>query len=431
MLKTEFQLFRFSLPLILIGIATIFDCGQLAAESNWNRFRGENGSGILPECIVPLPWEESDIAWKVQLPGKGNGSPIIQGDHVYVLSGHAESAERYVLAFDLVTGKELWRKSFPSEVHSLHVKSSYGSCTPCSDENAVYVAWGTPAGLIVKAFSHDGVELWSQDFGRHISRHGFGGSPMRVGNLLILLDSQDARELPAGVAPGESKLVAMEASTGKKVWQIPRVTTNACYGVPAIAKGGDGKDMLLLGETAEGFFAVDPQSGKQLWKNGVFSKRVVSSPLVVGNLVFNTEGSGGGGNILFAIDMNKNNELAFKITSAAPYVPTPVALGNLLFLWADNGIVSCLELPSGEVVWQKRVGGNVSSSPVIAGNKLIGTAEDGKVTILAASRDYKVLGEESLGENSKSTPALNTDCILFRTNSQLIRIGLPKSSQQP
>ena len=400
-----------------------------SAETNWNRFRGENGQGMIAETSVPLPWKDSDIAWTVRLPGKGNGSPIIQGNNIYILSADPGTAERYVLSFDLDTGKERWRKSYPSVVHKMHDRSSYASSTPCADDDAVYVTWGSPNSVLVKAFSHSGEELWTRDLGRSVSQHGFGGSPMLYEGRLILLNSQDALELPEGVPPGQTTVVALDVKTGKTVWETPRETTRVCYGVPAILKDESGRDLLVMAETGDGIFALDARTGAPAWNRKTFTKRSVSSTVVVGDLVIGTEGSGGGGNVLFAVDARRNHELVFDVRKAAPYVPTPVAKGDLMFLWSDNGIVSCIQVPSGELVWSQRVGGNVSSSPVIAGDKLIGIADDGTVTILAADRTFKELGQVKLGEMTRSTPALREDCMLLRTDSRLIRVGRTSEAQ--
>ncbi len=104
------------------------------------------------------------------------------------------------------------------------------------------------------------------------------------------------------------------------------------------------------------------KTGSPAWNRKTFTKRCVSSPVIIGDLVIGTEGSGGGGNMLFAIDTKRNHEMVFELRKAAPYVPTPVGRGNLMFLWDDKGIASCISMPSGEVVWTERIGGNVSSS---------------------------------------------------------------------
>ncbi len=396
-----------------------------SAVADWNRFRGENGAGVLDQCTVPLPWNTSDVAWKITLPGKGNGSPIVANGQVFLMSADETTAQRFALAFDLKTGKEVWRKTFDSQLHKVHARSSFASCTPCCNADAVYFAWAAPDNLTIKAFKHNGDELWTKDFGRYVSAHGFAGSPILVDDKLILANSQDAEELPVGVAPGDSSIIALDSKSGAIIWETPRKSVRTCYGAPSVFEVA-GKKALVFAETGDGLFALDVATGKQLWNNKVFTKRSVSCPIIVGDLAIGTEGSGGGGNILFGVNLKGDHELKFEIKRAAPYVPTPVAKGESLYLWADNGIVSCLDATSGETIWSERVGGNVSSSPVIAGDKLIGISETGTVTILSASRSYQKLGTIELGETTRSTPMLSEDYILLRTDTQLICIGKPK-----
>lgn len=395
------------------------------ARADWSRFRGENGQGVIDQCKVPLPWTDSDVAWKINLPGKGNGSPIVFGNKVFIMSAEAES-KRHALAYDLATGKELWRKSFATAKHGVHSKSSYASSTPCANANSVFFAWASPENLTVKAFSHDGVEQWTKDFGRYISSHGFGGSPIVVDDKLILSNNQDAEELPEGVAPGDSSVVALDVKTGNVIWQTPRKSVRTSYGVPSVLEE-DGQKVLIFAETGDGVFALDAATGRQLWNNKVFTKRSVSCPVIVGDIAISTEGSGGGGNILFGVNLKGNHELAFEIKNTiAPYVPTPVAKGELLFLWADKGIVTCASATNGETFWSERIGGNVSTSPVIAGDKLIGIDEEGTVTILSASRSFQQLGKVKLGETTRSTPLVAENYLLIRTDTKLICIGKPQ-----
>ncbi len=409
---------------------TIFTCFAFSFQSDpvaaeWTRFRGPNGEGVIERCSVPMPWTASDVAWTIDLPGKGNGSPIVAGGKVFLMSADATTAERYALAFDLASGKELWRKTFTSQFHKVHARSSFASCTPCARADSVFFVWASPENLTVKAFSHTGDEMWTKDFGRYVSAHGFAGSPVLVDDKLILANSQDAEELPPGVAPGDSSVVALDAKSGKTVWETPRKSVRTCYGAPSVATA-DGKKAVVFAETGDGMFALDVATGTQLWNNKIFTKRSVSCPIVVGDLAIGTEGSGGGGNILFGIALNGSHETKFEIKRAAPYVPTPVAKGESLFLWSDNGIVSCLDLTDGKIMWSERIGGNVSSSPVIAGDKLIGISESGTVTIISASRSFQKLGSIELGDTIRSTPMLDENYLLLRTDSKLICVGKPK-----
>ncbi|MFO0924676.1 MAG: PQQ-binding-like beta-propeller repeat protein [Pirellulales bacterium] len=419
-----FNLFASLRPSILgvFGLAMASPC--MAIENDWTRFRGPNGSGVAAQSTVPLPWAPNQVRWKVELPGEGNGSAVVWNDHYFLMSADPATAERHVLCGNIKSGKVVWKKSFPSKPHPLHKRSSYASSTPCVDDKLVYFTWADPDNVFVKAFSHDGEEKWHREMGRYVSQHGFGTSPIRVNDLLVFANSQDIEELPAGVEPGEDHLVALEAATGKTRWQSERKASRVCYGVPCVTQDEKGNTILLSANTVEGFYAVDAASGKTLWSRSGFSKRVCSSAVLSGNILLSSEGSGGGGNVLFATEAKPNGKELFRINKAAPYVPTPVILGSLAFLWADNGIVSCIDLDKqGQVLWTQRIGGDVSASPVVVRDRLIGISQEGLVTILAASDKFEKLGEINLEETCRSTPAVTKDALLIRTNKHLICIG--------
>ncbi len=397
---------------------------SLAQDATWGRLRGPNGSGVVEQCSVPLPWNASDIKWQIELLGTGCSSPVVAGNRIFIMSGNQSTAERHLQAFDLTSGEQVWSKSIPGQRTRLHKKNKYGSSTPCATADAVYFAWGSDEVTLL-ATDHDGNELWRRDLGRFISQHGFGASPTVVDGKVILFNSQAAEQLPAGVEPGVSRVMAFDAKTGDDIWQTPRTTTRTCYGIPASFKDPvSGRNALLFANTGDGMFALDVENGKQLWNTPVFEKRSVSCPIVVGDLGIGSEGSGGGGNIVYAVNLkDPSHKVAFKIERAAAYVPSPIAYHDLLFTWSDKGIVGCVSLPDGRLVWNKRVGGNFSSSPVIAGDKLIGISEDGVVTILAASKKFEKLGEVKLGEDSSATPLVAADHLLIRTDKHLMRIG--------
>lgn len=396
------------------------DSSLLGGDNDWTRFRGPNGSGVRNDCSVKLPWT-TDRVTTVKLPGVGNGSPVIVGNFAYLLSANADDATRYLVAIDLEKGKTAWTKSFPSTKHRLHQFSSYASGTPCADDQAIYVAWGEPEHLFVKAFSFSGEELWSRDLGRYVSQHGFGSSPILVDDKVILLNSQDAQELEPGVEPGTDTMIAFDRRTGKTVWESPLPPTRVCYGVPAIRKEGS-VTQLICSTTAKGIFAMDASTGKELWNHDCFTQRVCSSLLLVGDIAISTHGSGGGrDNRLVAYDIAKKTE-RFRINRAAPYVPTPVEHDGKLYLWADAGIASCVDMNEGKVLWTERIGGDYSSSPVIVGNLLMNTSHTGTVTFVGLGDKFKKVATVELGQTVRSTPAITNDKILLRTDSELLII---------
>lgn len=397
---------------------------SVQGQSTWSQFRGPNNAGSVERCNVPLPWKDSDIKWKVNLAGKGNASPIIWSNTAYLVSSNTEANQRVLQAIDIRSGKQTWSKTFELTQHKVHQKNGFATGTPCADENGVYLAYGDPQLVKLVALSHGGEKLWEKELGSFVGQHGFGASPVVHQGTVILWISQDAEQLPPGQAPGDSRILAFDAKTGQPKWNTSRIATRTCYGTPTLFQADSGP-ALMFANTAEGFFALDLATGKPLWNRQAFTQRSVSCPMIVGDIAIATEGAGSGKNALFAVSMRGDHERLFTLDKNIPYVPTPVVKGNLVFLWSDKGIVSCMSLPKGEILWSERVGGNVFSSPVIIGDKLVGTAEDGTVTVLSASSTFKNIGSISLGEDTRATPAITENYILIRTESKLICVGNP------
>jgi len=424
MLRPTSRTLSLTVPQLILGAwISLFSTQPIAGQSvGWERFRGPNGNGVQPTTSAPIPWTDKDIRWKIEVPGSGNSSPVVWKERAYIFTANPTDATRQLLAIDLKTGATIWQKTFPSDSHTLHQRSSYASSTPVVNEQGVFIAWGVPTHVNVQAFSHDGDKIWERDLGRYVSQHGFGTSPIIVDEKLILLNSQDAEELPEGVEPGKSSVIALDLKTGETQWENARITTRVCYGVPCVINQ-NGKTLILAAGTTEGFYAIDAQTGKTEWEFPAFDKRVVSSAVLDSGLLLSSCGSGGGGNSLIAISILGKPQEVYRVQRAAPYVPTPVISAPWVFLWADNGIVTCLELKTGKTQWQERIGGNVSSSPVIAGDRLIGISEDGVVTVLKAGPKFEKLGEIRLDDTIRSTPAITANEVLLRTDRYLICVG--------
>lgn len=386
----------------------------------WTRFRGPNGNGNS-DYEITAQWADDDYNWVIDLPGIGHSSPVIWGDRLFVQSADPEKGTQFVVCIDSASGKKLWTKDFTSAPYHIHVRNSLASSTPTVDEQAVYIAWATPDQIRVHALTHAGESIWSrEDLGPFESSHGFGTSPIVVGDMLVLSNLQ----MPSKDRGAEtSSVMAFDKNTGNVRWTTARTSGQASYSVPCLHDGINGEPELLLCSTTHGMFGLDLASGKENWAvKDAFSMRTISSPIVVGNMVFGSTGSGGGGNYVVAIDKT-DATIAYKVERQAPYVPTPVALGDLVFLWYDKGIVTCIDAASGRQHWSNRVGGNYSGSPVCAGGKVYGISDEGQVVVLAASKEYQLLGKTSLGEASRSTPAVAGGRMYLRTYSKLFSVG--------
>ena len=402
----------FSVIFVLI-VATL--CPSVFGQE-WTRYRGPNGTGNST-TVFPGKWTNDDYAWAIDLPGIGHSSPVIWGEQLFIQSADPEKGTQYILCLDTNTGKELWKKQFESTPYHIHARNSFASSTPVVDDKAVYFAWATPDKIRLYALTHDGKVIWSrEDLGPYASQHGFGSSPIVIDDKIILPNLQ----MPSKDRGKEtSAVMAFNKYTGEDIWVTPRTSGKASYSVPCLHEGRNGKPELLLCSTTHGMFGLDLATGHENWAvKDAFRMRTVSSPVVVDKIVFGSTGSGAGGNYVAAIDMEAQ-EVAYKVDRQAPYVPTPVAHNDLIFLWYDKGFATCVEAATGEQYWSKRVGGNYSGSPIVSGDKVYCIAEDGTVVVLAAETKYKLLGKTELGEDSRSTPAVANGKMFLRTYSKL------------
>jgi outer membrane protein assembly factor BamB len=315
-------------------------------------------------------------------------------------------------------GSALWQRSYPAPYYRLHANNNLASATPATDARHVYVLRVHEGELHLTALTHNGEPAWEFKTGSFRTQHGLGHSPIVHDDRVIFADDQDL----AG------RVVALDASTGRMVWETPRSRGQADYSTPCLYPAEEGARSIILNSHEDGISALDLQTGKPVWKpTTALDKRSVSSPVLAAGLVIASCGSGGGGNYVVALrppdKPGAEPKAVYEVRRSAPYVPTPVALDELLFLWSDGGIVTCVEATTAKTIWQQRVGGNYFSSPICVDGKLYGTSTAGEVVVLAATREFKQLGRSSLGETTHATPAVANGRLFFRTLSQIFALG--------
>lgn len=403
------------------------------ADEPWNRFRGPHGSGISTLRGVPVAWTDTDYRWSVDLPGTGISSPVVWGDRVFVTAADEEKSQRSLLCYAAADGKLLWTQSVPFEAEKKHRQNSYATNTPTVDAERVYTVWQSRSGSQLLAFTHDGKPAWSFDLGAYKSGHGGGISPVAVDGVIALNLNHE----------GDSRLVGVDATTGKLKWQVPRDSVKATYSTPCTFEER-GKKLLAFTSWRHGFTAVDPHSGAVVWElPEVFDpkddveKRAISSPFSADGLIYGACGFTGGKKILTAIRPSTSNatggntngvatgptpDVSFRLDRTVNHMPTALAYRGLLFIWTDLGIVLCVQGDTGETVWQKRIGGNFSGSPICVDGKLYCVSEEGEAIVLAADKEFAELGRTKLPEGSAATPAVGDDALFLRTHGKLLAL---------
>ncbi|MFG0287448.1 MAG: PQQ-binding-like beta-propeller repeat protein [Rhodopirellula sp. JB044] len=406
----------------------------VASGENWARFHGPNGTGRSEHGQLPQSWTTADYTWSVDLNGTDVGSPAVSGTQVFLLDSSSSPAagggQRSIdlVALELGTGKEQWRRSHPVAATKRHSRNSPASTTPAVADGRVFIAYGDTNGAYLYAYSLAGEPLWQRQLGPWSGVHGFGTSPMVFENQVVLFNSQQVDQLAAWQVAGTSHMMAFDAATGEDVWSTPLRATRPCYGVPAIYEPSSGESgfgrQLIGANKGNGMFGLDATTGELLWSLDVFNKRCCASPLLVGDIAVCSSGSGGGGNILSAVRIPSSKEEEpeelFRVTSAAPYVPSSVSKDGLLFTVSDSGIASCFDLSDqGRKRWSQRLGGNFGASPVIIGERLLFVSLDGTAHVTRASAAKERVSSFDLGGRVGATPAVSTSCLILRVGNQL------------
>jgi outer membrane protein assembly factor BamB len=398
--------------------------GPLAVQAvgaEWTRFRGPNGSGAAQAENLPVRWTEKDYNWRVTLPGVGHSSPVLWGDRIFLTSGDRKSAKRSVLCLKASDGSTLWQRDFESKRHPINEANSFASSTPAVDAERVYLYWTTPDEITLLALTHDGKDVWRRDLGRYECEHGGGTSPIVFEELVVLNNGQT----------GKCSLLAVDRKTGKTAWDVERhgsdIDERAAYSVPMVYQPDVGPPQILFSDNwSRGITSVDPQSGKVLWQaRGVLSERCVGSPVVACGLVVAASGSDVPAQVTAVRPPAKGEEarVAWTYAKSPPYVPTPVAKDDLLFLWNDSGTVTCLRAATGEKAWRERIGSDFLGSPVRVGDRLYCMSRQGDCFVVAAGEKFELLGRNPLGEGSHATPAVAGGVLYLRTFSHLISLG--------
>ena len=417
-------------------LAVVFFGGlDFCVAQEWTRFRGPNGTGISHAKTIPTKITDADINWRIELPGSGHSSPVLWGEKIFLTVTGDKAGGISMLCINAQDGKIIWKRDFALTPFARHQFNSFASSTPAVDGERVYVAWNEPEHFMLNALDHGGKTIWQRDFGPFVSQHGCGISPIVYQGKVILGNEQDDMKfVKEQTRSGKSFVVAVDAKTGKTVWQTPRNSAVVAYSTPCVYEPKNGKPELIFDSQGHGIYALDPESGKVRWDyEKAFDKRCVSSPLIAGNVIIGSCGTGGGGSYVAAVKPGDTTssgsaELAWQMKKSAPYVVTGIVFDKLAWLWSDAGIVTCLDTATGNIRYQERVGGNYFGSPVWVDGRLFCVSTSGELVVLEASEKFNVLHRYALNELCHSTPAVALGQMFIRTENHLFSIGGAKKN---
>lgn len=416
--------------LLLLSALTV------SAATDWNRFRGPNGSGVAETSGLPDKVTADNTLWKVEL-GKGWSSPVLWQDRVYVTAETGETT-RAVIALDARNGKEVWRHEETFAAHKKHNFNSFASSSPYVDADRIYINWSTGTTIQALALDHAGKLVWKNEHvADYIHEHGTGISPIVVDGIMIVRSEfdwqRDGRAYTEDPVEKtwKSCFVGLDAATGKQVWKNEVPNCLNTFSTPVVRELKNGSREVICTNNVSGVMGIAPKTGKVNWQfKGDFKQRSLGSGVLHNGRYFCTFGTGGGVKEFAALDLTgaEPKPYDFAFGKGLPYVPSPLAVGDLLYLLGDGGILKVVKLDSGELVYEERVNGSAGSSkffssPVAADGKIFCGSQQGDLIVLKLGEKFEQLSANKLDSAINASPAIGDGRLYMRTEKMLWCIG--------
>jgi outer membrane protein assembly factor BamB len=445
------------------------------ASAQWGQFRGPNGSGVDTATGYPVAFSPtSGVAWKAAVP-YGQSSPVIAGSRVYLTASAGN--QLLTIGFDAATGREAWRRSVTRpRTQAIYKANDPASPSPAADAHGVVVFFAD-AGLI--AYAPDGKEQWRTPLGPFKNFYGMAGSPIIVGDAVILVCDQ----------MNGSFMIAVDRKTGRERWRRARPGITVSWTTPMVFAPGGGAEPQLIVLSSTRLDGYTLASGKPRWWMPLSSQGAIGTaiahqdtviiatlagnepwmePFAAALKTFDTDKDGklsrpewaiekGMGEHFGWVDADDNGTVdaaeyddaramgvgeygiaalkpaglsgkvdpgvaLWRFKKNLPFVPTPVVYDGLVYMVKAGGIVTAIDPATGLATKEGRskdAPGDYTASPIAADGKVFLASVNGKITVLKAGREWDVLGVNDLGDEIQATPALAGGRIYVRTRGTL------------
>ena len=391
--------------------------------ADWPEFRGPTAQGIVADGALPTEWDAvKNVAWKQPLPGKGWSSPVTAAGRVYLTTavpadGKDGGQSLQALCLDGATGKPIWTKEVFQEDKSApkpHSKNSHASPTPLVHGDRLYVHFG-PMGTA--CLDLDGDVRWRNNDFHYAPVHGNGGTPvLAAGALIFSCDGADQRFV-----------VALDCRDGHRLWKKERTEhpqKGFSFGTPLVITAAGREQVVSQGSNVAA--AYDPRTGEEIWRVRYDGYSVVPRPVYGNGLVYLCTGFDSPKLLAVRPDGRgdvTDTHVVWTWAKNAPHSPSPLLLGDDLYVVSDGGILTCLDAKEGTERWHERLGGHYSASPIAADGKIYCLSEEGVGVVFRADKDkFQPVARNPLDEKTLASYGVIDGDLLIRTETSLYRI---------
>ena len=429
-----------------------------SAQSNWPQFRGGTAGVVANDPALPDTWgPDENVVWSIDVPGRSWSSPIVWGDHVFVVTAYSVDGQDVPLApvetyraaslggsmtradvftpttpirwvlydIEFETGAVRWERTLHTGVPTQpsHQKTSMAAETPVTDGERVYAYLGD-IGLFALEF--DGSLAWSVPM-EWLPRRDWGSATSPVlhdGRLYVVNDNE-----------AQSFIAAYDAATGEEQWRVDRDETSN-WATPFVWKNDVRTEIVTSGRGGVRSYGLD---GELLWELHGMSTLVIPTPFSEHGLLYINSGyiadqsrpvyavrPGATGDISLGEGSASNDYIVWSHPQLGSYNPSSLVYGDYHYTLLDRGILLCYDARTGREVYPRAritAGTLFTASPWAYNGKIFALSEDGDTFVIQAGPEFAVLGRNSLNEMSLATPAVANGSLILRTASKLYRIG--------
>jgi outer membrane protein assembly factor BamB len=440
------------LPLLAVLIFTSAaraDDFAAQRDRNWHQWRGPHANGVAPQANPPAEWDEqTNIKWKVPIPGLGNATPIVWEDQIFVLTAVESAAAEdktaqtsttaqpqqrrrrggsrrptqtafLVLCLDRATGAVRWQQTAANLLPHEGFRpgdNTFASGSPITDGRHLFVSFGSYG---IFCYDLDGNQVWKQDLGDMHTRNGFGegSSPALYRDRLVVNWDHE----------GQSFIATLDARTGDVLWKKDRDEPTS-WATPLVVEHGGRTQVVTNG--SKRVRSYDLATGELIWECGGQVSNVIPSPVIGDGVVYCTSGFRGAA--LYAIPIGSTGDLTgtdkplWNLDRGTPYVPSPLLYGDLLYFNHKNDpIATCVNAKTGEVLATKRLAGldKIYASPVGAAGRVYYVGRNGTTVVLPRGNDLGELAVNKLDEGIDASPAIVGNELFLRGKQHLYCIA--------
>jgi len=425
--------------LFLVLLIKLFTGNSEISAQNWPQWRGPYGCGAYPDGKPPLEWsEQSNIAWKIEIPGKGYSTPIIWEDQIFLTSAielgekkqsfswlqklkfwkdeeetvQSENVHQFVVwSIDRHNGKIQWQRKVNQQVPLVktHATGSWASHSMVTDGERLYAYFGSH-GLY--CLDLRGKVLWERDLGEMDKDEGFGegSTPALYEDKLVIQRDHE----------GQSKLVALNKKTGETEWAVNR-NANTSWSSPLVVDVADKPQVITT--ATNWVHSYNLNSGQLIWEFSGLSGYPIPTPIAANGIIYVMNGYQGPS--LYAIDPTKargnitgSELIIWQYKKSAPYTPSALLVDDLLyFLKDERGRLTCLDAKNGkEIYFEQRLRGTgyVLASPVGTREQIYIVGQKGRTYVIKHGPQFKILAVNDLDDEFAASPAIVNNCLILR-----------------